>query len=80
MRALQEHRAANSALSDAAYASKLGISRPFLIDLLRGDRQPSLEKAKRIEKGTDGAVRPLDWPNLAAQARAFRDLDERGAA
>ena len=79
MQKLQDHRAAHSALSDAAYATKLGISRPFLVDLLAGRRHPSLTKAQGIEKATGGAVPARDWPNVAKLLDAAASI-ERGAA
>lgn len=53
-------------------ADMLGVSRPYLYDLLSGKRQPSFETALRIETATGGEVPITDWPNLARIAEAVR--------
>lgn len=45
----------------AAWADRLGISRPYLSDILNGNKVPSLELAARIERATDGAVMAASW-------------------
>ena len=57
----------------AAWAADFGVSRPFLYDLVKGERQPSLAVAVRIEQQTRGAVRVADWQNHAAVLAAVRN-------
>lgn len=63
-------RQSNAPMREAA--AKLGVSRPYLYDLLSEKRQPSLEVALRIEKATEGEVAITDWPKLARIAEAVR--------
>ena len=58
----------------AEWAAVLGISRPYLSDLLDGARNPSIEVAVQIEEATDGAVRVRDWPNHGAVIDAHERL------
>lgn len=46
-------------------AEDLGVSRPYLYDLLSNKRQPSLAVALRIEAATCGAVRVSSWDNFS---------------
>jgi len=43
------------------WAAALGISAPYLSDILNGNRLPSLALAARIERQTDGAVLAVSW-------------------
>jgi transcriptional regulator with XRE-family HTH domain len=45
-------------------AIDVGVSEPFVSDLRRGNRSPSLEVAQRIEAATDGRVPVHSWPRL----------------
>lgn len=51
----------DSGESRAHWAEKLGISKPYLSDLLNGKKQPSLEMAVKIERETGGAVPATSW-------------------
>ena len=50
-----------------AWAREFDISRPMLIALISGERNPSLCVARRIEAATGGEVPAHDWPNIAAK-------------
>lgn len=63
-------RQSNAPMRQAADA--LGVSRPYLYDLMSGKRQPSFNTALRIEKATAGEISVADWPNLARIAEAVR--------
>ena len=54
------------------WAQEFGISRPYLIGLLNGDRSPSLETAQNIAAATGGGVPIESWPKLAALLKAAR--------
>lgn len=45
----------------ADWADTLSVSRSFMSDLLNGNRRPSLELAVRIERETNGAIKPSVW-------------------
>lgn len=53
------------------WAEAFGISRPHLIALIAGDRAPSIEVARKIERGTGGQVSVTSWPNIQAMAAAL---------
>jgi len=53
------------------FARSVGISAPYLTQILAGRKRPSLDLAFRIEKATDGIVPASCWvshqePSLAA--------------
>lgn len=56
-----KHVIEHSGQSRTEWATRLGISRPFLSLLEAGKRQPSLELAVRIERTTDGKVPASSW-------------------
>lgn len=43
------------------WAAKIGVSAPYLSDLVNGKRVPSLAVAVRIERVTNGAVPASSW-------------------
>lgn len=51
----------SSGLNRAAWADRLGISRPYLSDLLNGNKTPSLQLAFKIEQATGGKVPASAW-------------------
>lgn len=57
------------------WAGLFGISRPHLIALVSGERMPSIEVARRIERATDGAVSVAEWPNIKAMMDALGSGD-----
>lgn len=57
---LREH-ILSSGESYATWAARLGITPPFLSNLMNGKRLPSLALAVRIEAETGGAVPPSSW-------------------
>lgn len=61
------------------WAEAFGVSRPYLYGLMQGERMPSVAVARRIERGTDGAVPITAWPNIRSIADALGDAP-RGAA
>ena len=62
----------NSTAPMREIAENLGVSRPYLYDLIKGVRQPSLAVASKIAKATGGEVSVSDWSNLAEIADAIR--------
>lgn len=48
-------------LSKAEAARKVGTSRAMLWRYLNGESTPSIDAALKIERGTDYAVRVMDW-------------------
>jgi len=62
--------------SKKAFTKRLGISESHLYQILRGDRYPSKELAKRIEEATDGKVtrHELLYPN-EAKSPFFKDSE-----
>lgn len=62
---LAEH-ISRSGMRQKEWAERFGISQPYLSDLLRGNRTPSLEVAVRIERETQGAVPAVSWIPEAA--------------
>lgn len=62
---LASHIKANPGKSLGEWAEGFGISRPYLYQLIDGERSPSLDVAKRIAAATDGEVPISVWPNIA---------------
>ncbi|MBC7156376.1 MAG: helix-turn-helix transcriptional regulator [Rhodobacteraceae bacterium] len=60
MASLSDH-IRSSGQSQREWAARFGVSEPYLSDLLRGNRRPSLDLACRIERATGGAVPALSW-------------------
>lgn len=56
-------------LSQAAFARKIGISRAYLCNILKGNRTPSLPLAKIIQDSTEGDVSLDDLFNPKAPSR-----------
>jgi hypothetical protein len=65
--------AGHAARPMAEWASDFDVSRPFLYDLLSGNRFPSLDVALRIRAVTDGAVTVASWGNFAAVLAAIEE-------
>jgi plasmid maintenance system antidote protein VapI len=55
------------------WAEAFGISRPYLIALIKGDRTPGIDVAQRIERATGGFVRMASWPNIRAISEALSE-------
>lgn len=53
-------------LSRKDLAKMLGLSSPFVSQLISGTRTPSLAVAQKIEKATGGKVKPADFYKEAA--------------
>ena len=70
MQALAKHIQSRPGLTNAQWAERLGVSRPYLHALLNEDRQPSLETAVEIERATNGEVPVASWPSFAAVVAA----------
>lgn len=70
MQALAKHIQSRPGLTNAQWAKRLGVSRPYLHALLNEDRQPSLETAVEIERATNGEVPVASWPSFAAVVAA----------
>lgn len=77
MSSLEQHIKTQPQRPMREWADQFGISRPHLIALVAGDRMPSVEVARRIERETEGAVPMKSWPNINAM---FEALTKRGAA
>lgn len=56
---LQAHMDTN-ALKDKQVAADLGVARSFISQIRRGQREPSLALAVRIERWSSGAVTPAE--------------------
>jgi DNA-binding XRE family transcriptional regulator len=52
--------------SQAALACLIGVSRPYMSQLVGGTRLPSLPVARKIAQATRDAVPITSWPNIAA--------------
>ena len=63
---LQHYAASRGELTQGELARELGISRPYLNQLLNG-RRPGAETIARIAKATQGAVPPQVWFVEAAE-------------
>ncbi len=65
--------------SRAAWATRIGVSRSYLSDMLNGKKTPSLDVAVRIERLTQGAVPASSWiapaPDAGAPAVAPPETD-----
>lgn len=53
-------------------AEHLGLSRPYLYDLIKDRRDPTLKVAKQIAEATEGAVPVGAWPKFAEIAAAMQ--------
>lgn len=53
------------------WAAEFGISRPHLIALMDGSREPSINVASRIQERTGGEVPITVWPNIAAMMKTL---------
>lgn len=53
-------------------AELLGLSRPYLYDLIKDRREPTLVVAKQIADATNGEVPIGAWPKFAAVAKAMQ--------
>ena len=49
------------------FARRIGISAPYLSEILSGSKRPSLDLAFKIEAETGGAVRAVDWVSPNAE-------------
>lgn len=47
--------------TQAVWADRIGISRPYLNSLIKGVKTPSLPVALRIERLTGGVVKAASW-------------------
>lgn len=56
--------------TQAVWATRIGVSAPYLSALLAGRKEPSLRVAARIESLTDGRVRAASWVAAASQLPA----------
>lgn len=45
----------------SSFAERIGISAPYLTQILNGDKRPSLDVAFRIEAATGGDVPACEW-------------------
>ena len=48
-------------LSQAEFSEMIGVSQPFVSQLVNGERLPSLTIATKIRVATKGAVTESDW-------------------
>jgi len=76
MSSLKSHIKSNPEKPMRVWAEELGVSRPFLIALIKGKRNPSLNVALRIQARTNGAVSVTEWPNLRAVIEAVEKKSE----
>lgn len=72
MSKLSEHIKRHPGKNMSEWAVSLGVSRPYLYQLVDGSRYPSLPVAMRIAKATNDAVPVTAWPNLAAVVDAVK--------
>ena len=72
MSKLSEHIKGHPGKTMSEWAGFLGVSRPYLYQLVDGTRYPSLPVAMRIAKATNDAVPVTAWPNLAAVVDAVK--------
>lgn len=75
MKKLNAYIKRNSTAPMREIAEKLGVSRPYLYDLIKGEREPSITVAVKIANATGGEVAVSDWPNLAKIADAIRSSE-----
>jgi DNA-binding XRE family transcriptional regulator len=66
MTKLREHLA-TTGTRQSDLAEKVGVSRPYMSQLVGGTKMPGLELAIKIEAATDGAVTVRSW--LKSQRR-----------
>lgn len=71
MNDLKKYVEQRDAASMRETAEILGLSRPYLYDLIKGRREPTLDVAKKIAEATDGEVPLRSWPKFAAIAEAM---------
>ena len=71
---LKQYIANRPGRTNGEWAEILGVSRPYLHGLLKGERQPSLATAHRIALATDGDVPITSWPNIAAIVLAAQQV------
>lgn len=64
MESLNSYIKSRSGDSIAVIAEDLGVSRPYLYDLMKGRREPSLKAAVRMQENSGGEVMAKDWPSL----------------
>lgn len=57
-------------LTRSAFARRLGISAPYLTQILTGAKRPGLELAVAIERETGGAVPATAWIPQAKEGAA----------
>ena len=55
-----------ASLNASDFATQLGCETSTVTRILRGERKPSLELALRIERVSEGKVKPNDFMNEAA--------------
>lgn len=79
MEKLKSYISSQPAASMGKVAKQIGVSRPYLYDLLGGTRHPSFAVAKRIEEATGGKVPIGSWENFAMIAAAVNH-EGQGAA
>lgn len=60
----------HAAMTQAEQAELLGVSRPFLIDLLSGRRRPSWGTMELIASKTENAVPMASWSSIAMAGQA----------
>jgi len=66
----------SSGLTRAAWAKRLGVSEPYLSQLINRRKTPSLEIAGRIERETGGAVPAMSWLPSEAMSAASSSMAE----
>lgn len=57
-------------MTQADFAGALGISAPYLSQILKGERLPGWELMQKIEKTTDQAVSLDAWRNPSSEDAA----------
>lgn len=67
-------------ITQAAFATSIGIAQASLSNLCAGKFQPDLTLAQRIETETGGVIAVLSWPKFATLAQALGTENHRGAA
>jgi DNA-binding transcriptional regulator YdaS (Cro superfamily) len=64
MNTLAQHVNQHPEIKPQEWADRFGVSRPHFYMLIGGQRQPSPEVAKAIERATGGEVPATDWPSI----------------
>lgn len=62
-----------SGLRPAIWASRFGISRGYLSDIMSGKKRPGLDLAFRIERETKGGVPASSWVSADGQSTPSED-------